>query len=84
MSDMAEARTYYDYQKRLTWSFTREQVGCGLRKCYQLSKELPPDLHALVRKLDAGESNQFRYSGMMTDYARSSGVKAFLEWFVRT
>jgi hypothetical protein len=83
---MAEARTYYDYDyhKRLAWSFTREQIGCNLKKLYQLPEELPPDLHALVRKLEAVESNQLRYSGMMTDYARSSGVMAFPDWFVRT
>jgi len=83
---MAEAHTYYDYDyhKRLTWLFTREQIGWYLRKRYQVPEELPPDLHALVRKLEAVESNQFRHSGMITDYARSSGVKAFPEWFVRT
>jgi hypothetical protein len=85
--DMAQAQTYYDYDfhKRLTWSFAREQIGRYLRKRYQVPEELPPNLHALVRKLlEAVEGNQFRYSEMITDYARSSGVKAFPEWFVRT
>ena len=43
---------------------------------------------ALVRKLETKleivESNQFRCSGMMNDYARSSGVRPFPDWFVRT
>ena len=83
---MAEAHTYYDYDydydyhKRLAWLFTREQIGWYLRKRYQVPEELPPDLHALVRILEAVESNQLR----LTDYARSSGVKAFPDWFVRT
>jgi hypothetical protein len=83
---MAEALTYYEYEyyKGLTQWFIREQIGWGLRKRYQVPKELPPNLHALVRKLEAVESNQLRYSGTMTDYARSSGVKAFPDWFVRT
>jgi hypothetical protein len=52
--DMAQAHTYYDYDyhKRLTWWFTREQIGWGLRKRYQVPKELPPKLLSLVRKLD--------------------------------
>jgi hypothetical protein len=83
---MAQPQTYCEYEshKRFAWSVTREQIGWGLRKCYEVPKELPPNIHALVRRLEAVESNQLRYSGMMTDYARSSGVKAFPGWFVRT
>ena len=83
---MAQAHTHYDYDyhKRLTGWFTGEQIGWALRKRYQVPKELPPKLLALVRKLEAVESIQLRYSGTMTDYARSSGVKAFPDWFVRT
>ena len=79
---MAEALTYYDYDynKQLTQWFTREQIGWGLRKRYQVPKELPPDLIALVRKLEVVENNQLR----LADYARSSGIKAFRDWFVRT
>jgi hypothetical protein len=84
--DMAQALRYYDYDyhKRLTWWFTREQIGWALRERYQVPKELPPQLLAPVRKLEAVESNQLRYSGTMTDYAQSSGVKAFPDWYVRT
>ena len=56
----AEARTYYDYEysKGLTWSFIREEIGRGIRELYGVPKEPPPKLLALVRKLDAVESNQ--------------------------
>jgi hypothetical protein len=59
---MAQAQTYYDYDfhKRLTWWFTREEIGRSLRERYQVLEELPPNLHALFRKLDAVESNQLR------------------------
>jgi hypothetical protein len=57
---MAEARTYYDYElsNGLTWWFTREEIGRGLRELYEVPNELPPKLLALVRKLGAVESNQ--------------------------
>jgi hypothetical protein len=59
-ADMAEARTYYDYElsKGLAWWVTREEIGQGLRKLYEVPTELPPKLLALVRKLGAVESNQ--------------------------
>ena len=53
--DMAQEFTYYEES---TWWFTREEIGRGLRERYQVSKELPPKLLALVRKLAAVESNQ--------------------------
>jgi hypothetical protein len=51
---MAQAFRYYDYHyhKRLTWWFTREQIGWALRERYQVPKELPSKLLSLVRKLD--------------------------------
>ena len=60
MPDMAEALTYYDYEysKGLTWRFTREEIGRGLRELYEVPAELPPKLLALVRKLSAVEGNQ--------------------------
>jgi hypothetical protein len=59
---MAEARTYYDYEfsKGLTWWFIREEIGRGIRELYEVPKELPPKVLALIRKLDAVESNQSR------------------------
>jgi hypothetical protein len=55
---MAQALRYYDYDyhKRLTWWFTREQIGWALRERYQVAKELPPKLLSLVRKLDDSDS----------------------------
>jgi hypothetical protein len=56
---MAEAQTYYryEYSNGLTWCFTREEIGRGLRERYQVPKELPPKLLALVRKLAALEGS---------------------------
>jgi hypothetical protein len=53
--DMAQEFTYYE---ELPWWFIREEIGRGLRERYQVPKELPPKLLALVRKLAAAESNQ--------------------------
>jgi hypothetical protein len=52
---MAQEFTYYEQP---TWWFSREEMGRGLRELYEIPKELPPKLLALVRKLDAAESNQ--------------------------
>ena len=41
----------------VAWWWTRCEIGRSLRKCYEVPKELPPELLALVRKLDAGEDN---------------------------
>ncbi len=53
-SDMARARTYYE---RLIWWFTGQEIGLGLRERYEVPKELPPKLLALVERLDAIEGN---------------------------
>jgi hypothetical protein len=60
VSEMAQARTFYDraYYKGLTWWFIRDEIGQGLRERYQVPKDLPPKLLALVRKLAAVESDQ--------------------------
>jgi hypothetical protein len=59
---MVEARTYYDYEysKGLTRWFIREEIGQGIRELYEVSKELPPKLLALVRKLDEVSSPRSR------------------------
>jgi hypothetical protein len=51
---MPKAWTYND---ELAWWFTTQQIGWALRKRYQVSRELPSELLALVRKLDEGEDN---------------------------
>ena len=43
-----------------TWRLVREQIGHGLRERYQVSKELPAKLLALIRKLEAIESKSPR------------------------
>lgn len=60
---MAQAQADTDYaglDQSLTWSFMREEIGRGLRERYQVPKELPPKLLALVMKLAAVESDQSR------------------------
>jgi hypothetical protein len=79
---MPQEQSFYEghsFYEGLTWWFIRERIGHGLKQRYEVPKELPPNLLALVRKLEVG-SNQLR----STDYARTSGIKAFPDWFVRT
>jgi hypothetical protein len=42
----------------VAWWWTRNQIGRDLKELYEVSKELPPKLLELVRKLDTVESNQ--------------------------
>ena len=52
---MSQAQTLYEghsFHQGLIWWFIREQIGWALRKRYQVPKDLPPELIALVRKLD--------------------------------
>jgi hypothetical protein len=51
---MPKARTY---EELAAWWLTRQQIGWALRKRYQVPRGLPPELLALVRKLDADEDN---------------------------
>ena len=39
------------------WVLARERIGWGLRERYRVSKELPPSVLALVRKLHALEGD---------------------------
>jgi hypothetical protein len=48
-----EAHSFYE---RLTVRLVRERIGHCLRERYQIPKELPPKLLALVGKLEAIES----------------------------
>jgi len=55
---MTQALAFYEghsFYEGLTWSFIREQIGQDLRERYQVPKELPLKLLALVRKLEAIE-----------------------------
>jgi hypothetical protein len=42
----------------VAWWWARNKIGRDLRELYEVPKELPPKLLALVSKLDAVESNQ--------------------------
>ena len=52
--NMPEAYSHYE---ALTWSFIREQIGQDLREHYQVPKELPPKLLALILELHVVEGN---------------------------
>ena len=54
---MGQGYTYYD---GLTQWFIRDEIGLGLRERYQVPKDLPPKLLALVRKLAAVEGSSPR------------------------
>jgi hypothetical protein len=54
---MAQGYTYYDELSR--W-FIKDEIGLGLRERYQVPKDLPPKLLALVRKLAAVEGSSPR------------------------
>jgi hypothetical protein len=56
---MSQVQSFYEdhyLYEGLTWALVREQIGHGLIERYQISKELPPKLLALIKKLDAIES----------------------------
>jgi hypothetical protein len=60
---MSQAQTFYDghsFYEGLTWWFVRERIGQGLRERYQVPKEIPPKLLAMVRKLEAIETKSPR------------------------
>ena len=48
------ARLANPYFEPVAWWYTRQQIGCGLRKYYEPANDLPPRLFLLVRKLDEG------------------------------
>jgi hypothetical protein len=69
---MAKAHSFYERNsfKESLVEHIRERIGQSLRECYQVSKDLPPNLHTLVRKLDAIEGNYLlRHSDVTADVA---------------
>jgi hypothetical protein len=54
MPDMANQSAQFE---PVAWWWTRNQIGRDLREFYEVPKELPPKLLALVSKL-AVENNQ--------------------------
>ena len=60
---MSQVQTLYEAHPLyggLTWSFVREQISQDLREWYQVPKEVPPKMAALVRKLEAIETKSLR------------------------
>ena len=60
---MSQVQSFYEadsFYERLSWRLVRERIGHILREHYQIPKELPPKLLALVRKLEAIESKSSR------------------------
>ena len=60
---MSDAQAFYEdhyLYEGPTWSSVRELIGHGLRERYQVPKELPAKLLALIKKLDAIESKSPR------------------------
>jgi hypothetical protein len=52
---MPQAQSFYDRHSELTWWFVMARIGQGLREEYKLPTEVPPELRALVRKLDKSD-----------------------------
>ena len=52
---MPQAHSFYQrhsFSEGFTWWFVRKRIGQDLRERYDVPKGLPPNLLALVRKLD--------------------------------
>jgi hypothetical protein len=55
----------------VAWWFTRRSLGRDLREQYELSRELPSNLLAVIRQLDAIEGNQ-----LFREFHRADGRDA--------
>ena len=53
---MAKERPQCEYEP-FAWWLARQEIGQDLRDRYSVAQELPPHLLALIRKLDAVESD---------------------------
>ena len=61
MPTMSQAQSFYQrhsFYEEPTWWFVRERIGQDLREYYEVPRELPPKLLALVEKLTAVEDKQ--------------------------
>ena len=75
----------------VAWWWTQKEIGRDLRERYEVPKELPSNLLALLVKVGAMEGNQLlSYSArpsdreQIIDARRVGGIKAFPDWFVLT
>ena len=59
-----EGHSFYERHAALTWWFVMARIGQGLRERYQVPKELPAKLLALIKKLDAIENKSPRAAGV--------------------
>ncbi len=60
---MSQVETFYEghsFYGGRSWSCVRELIGQGLRERYQVPNEFPAKLLALIRKLEAIETNSPR------------------------
>jgi hypothetical protein len=72
--DMSKQRAQY---RPVAWWLIIEGIGQSLRERYDVPAELPPKLHALVKKLDKIEGNYLLRSLDMTLDHPPSGKNAF-------
>jgi hypothetical protein len=56
------------YDQEIVWLFTRELIGHGLRRRYEVPKDEPLKLLELVRKLDSAEGGNY-FSATTPDHA---------------
>ena len=54
---MLQTQSFYQRQERFIWWFVLARIGQDLRSLYQVPKELPPILLALLVQLDSAEGN---------------------------
>ena len=73
---MSLAQSFYEadsFYERLTLRLVRERIGRCLRERYQISKELPPKLLALIRKLEAIENKSLRGRSLVEKFDAIEG-----------
>ena len=73
---MSLAQSFYEadsFYERLTLRLVSEWIGHCLRERYQISKELPPKLLALIRKLEAIENKSFRGRSLVEKFDAIEG-----------
>jgi len=73
---MSLAQSFYEadsFYERLTLRLVSEWIGHCLRERYQISKELPPKLLALIRKLEAIENKSLRGRSLVEKFDASEG-----------
>jgi len=73
---MSLAQSFYEadsFYERLTLRLVNEWIGHCLRERYQISRELPPKLLALIRKLEAIENKSLRGRSLVEKFDAIEG-----------